>query len=261
MDDLHWGAEAVDPEERSLPGLKAAFLLHHVPKRGAVLELGSGNGKNLRTLAAHLPDLELEGCDIREPVRPPDGYRFTLIGGSLPETLCGRFDTVLVMDVLEHVPDPQQTIDDVAAALRPKGKLVAFIPVEGQPISAYRAYRRLFGDALYVETKEHIQAFSHDEVRQLLERRFRLDTVEYAYHALGQLMDATFFAAQRLNTLRRFWTSENQYYNAGKATAQGTVGAFNGLLRAANALAWTESRLLRRTNFTAAGQLVAATLR
>ncbi len=262
MEDFHWGAEQVDPKEKSLPGLKTAFLLKHVPERGAVLEFGSGDGKNLRTLHGHRPELTLEGCDIRQPPTPPDTYRFTLLEGeTLPRSLHGRFDVVLVMDVLEHVPNPARTLDEVAAALRPGGKLVAFVPVEGQPLSAYRAYRKLLGDELYVETKEHIQAFTHRELRSLIERRFRIDATDYAYHALGHVMDATFFAAHRLRTLRRFWATENQYYNAGKAEAGGKVGAFNAVLRAANTVAWAESRILRSTSVTAAGQLVAATLR
>jgi SAM-dependent methyltransferase len=260
MDDRHWGAEAVDPDERSLPGLKAAFLLKHAPRHGAVLEVGSGDGKNLRTLALHLPHLALYGCDVRSPRTPPDGYVFTKVDGKLPASMFGRFDAVLLMDVLEHVPDPEEMLDDCARCLRPRGRLIAFVPVEGQPMSAYRLYRKMFGDDLYVETKEHVQAFTHEALHRLIARRFHVDELVYAYHALGHVMDATFFAAQRLPALRRFWQSENQYYNADKKNASGATGAFNRLLRAANAVAWAESKLLSAVPFTAAGQLIAATV-
>ena len=66
----------------------------------------------------------------------------------------------MVFDVLEHVLDPAATPDGRTRYCAPVALVVSFTPLEGQPFSFYRFYRRLFGDELYVDTKEHLHAFS-----------------------------------------------------------------------------------------------------
>ncbi|HSQ67043.1 MAG TPA: class I SAM-dependent methyltransferase [Polyangiaceae bacterium] len=261
MIETNWGAEAVDPKERSLPGLKVSFLLRHAPRTGRVLEIGSGDGKLLRTLAEHSSALDLVGCDVRPPRTPADGYAFELIDGTLPRHMDGAFDTVLLFDVLEHVPDPAATLGDAARVLRPGGKLIAFVPVEGELVSAYTFFRAVLGKNVYVETKEHVQAFTHARLRALVEARFTVDDWAYAYHALGQTMDAGFFGAQKLGKLREMWWNDNTFYNAQKKHAGGAAGVMNRLLRVGNLMAWAESRMLADVKTASAGALFAATVR
>ena len=255
-----WGSVLVDPEAPSLPALKVRFLLDHVPREGKVLEVGSGGGKLLRTLARHRSNLELHGCDVRAPQSAPDVYSFRRIENGLPYERAS-FDAVILFDVLEHVPDPAGLLDDVARVLRPGGRLVAFIPVEGEPLSFYELFRRLLGKDLYVETKDHIQAFTHRGLASLLARRFDTRAIRYAYHPLGQLMDAAFFAAHRLSTLKTFWWRDNAIYHGKKADASATTSGLNTLLEAGNAIAWAESKLLEKTRVGSAGVLVEAIVR
>lgn len=257
-EELRWGAQAVDPRERSLPGLKASFLVQRAPVRGRVLEIGSGDGKMLRTLHAAQPELELFGCDVRQPRTTPDCYTFRRIVDSLPEEWTNTFDAVLLMDVLEHVPDPTALLAEAARVLRPDGELIAFIPIEGEPLSAYTIFRTLLGKDVYVETKDHVQAFRHEEAAALLGKFFEIRERMYAYHALGQTMDAAFFAAQKLGKIRDMWRRDNSFYNAEKKDVGGAVGVMNRVLRAANVVAWAESRALTRVRTTSAGLLVVA---
>ncbi len=253
----HWGTDAVDPRERSLPGLKARFLLSRVPARGRVLEVGSGEGKILRTLALHNPDLELHGCDVRTPVAPADVYEAHLMDRDIP-LANASMDVVVFADVLEHVPDPRHLLAETARVLRPGGRLVACIPIEGEPISVYALFRRVFGQDTYVLTKEHVNAFTHEGLQSLLGEHFEVTEVRYAYHAVGHAMDATFFAAARARWLRKFWWQDNVFYNSDKRDAGGQVGLMNRLLVAGNAVAWAESSLLSRTRLTSAAVLVDA---
>ena len=260
--DRHWGAEVVDIHARDLPGLKAAFLVQHAPPAGLLLEIGCGEGKMLRTLARHRPALSLEGCDVRRPASTPEEFRFRLVSGdgTLPYP-DGRFDAVIVADCLEHVPDPERYVSEAARVLKPGGRFVAFIPTEGQPWSFHRLYRRLLGDDLYVKTKEHVQAYTRASVRALISSHFSGEVTErYAYHLLGHFMDATFFAAHRLPFVRDFWWRDNAYYNAPPAGSSPSLASWvlNRLLRAGNALAWTESRLLSRIPATSIGMLLVA---
>lgn len=55
---------------------------------------------------------------------------------------CDSFDTVLLMDVLEHIARPAELIREISRVLRPKGKLIAGVPflywIHEQPHDYYR---------------------------------------------------------------------------------------------------------------------------
>lgn len=253
----HWGAEAIDLSARDLPALKARYLVTSLPERGRVLELGSGEGKMLRTVHAEKPDLELVGCDVREPQAPPLGFEFRRMENGIPAA-DAELDAVIVADVLEHVPDPGFALDEIRRVLKLGGRLVAFVPIEGERWSAYELFRRLLGRDLYRRTKEHVQAYTFAEVQALVESRFSLRDWRYAYHALGQLMDASFFAAASLPRLGRFWWTENKYYNPEQGGASPLASVLNRLLELGNRVAYAESSLLEHSRLGAAGVLFTA---
>lgn len=259
-EDFHWGTEPVDVEAWDLPGMKARFLVEHAPTVGKLVELGSGGGKMLRTLSVHRPQLELYGCDLRAPQKVPAGYTFSLLEGDGRTLPYGdaSFDAVAIMDVLEHVPDPARVLDEVLRVLKPGGRLVAFVPCEGERFGLYALYRGVLGDDLYARTKEHIQAFSHTALNELIDARFCLVLRRYAYHALGQGMDATLFALTSIPALQRFFWQKNDYYNAPTEKPSFASKMFNRALRLGNALAFAESSVLSRQRWGAAGQLLVA---
>lgn len=258
-DQFRWGADVVDTGAWDLPGLKAKFLVDHAPTRGKLVEIGCGSGKMLRTLRQSRPSLELYGCDVRVPDPLPTDFTFSAVSSesaALPYE-SATFDAVIVMDVLEHVPTPADTLDEVVRILKPGGHFIAFVPVEGEALGMYRFYRRLLGPDLYVKTKEHVQAFRHADLDGMIERRFEVERRDYVYHALGHAMDATLFALTSIPAIGRFFWSENRYYNThDRPSAASRV--FNGALTAANAVAYAESRLLASSKFLSAGQLFAA---
>jgi SAM-dependent methyltransferase len=259
-DDItaHWGSAPVNPDEHSLPALKVRFVLRRLPDRGKLLEIGSGDGKILRTIARHKPELELHGCDVR--VVEADCYTYHRMTPDidLPD---GSMDVVLIVDVLEHVPDARRILAEAARVLRPGGRFMGFIPVEGERVSFYEIFRRVFGQDVYAVTKEHVLAFTHEQVRALLSERFDVDEIRYAYHLLGHFMDAAFFGLARFKRLRKFWWTENVYYNADKKNAGGGVGLLNRLLVLGNAVASAESMALARVRFGSAGVLFSAVAR
>ena len=171
-------------------------------------------------------------------------------------------DAVLFVDVLEHVPDPAHLLREAARVLRPKGHLLACVPVEGEPIGMYSLYKALLGPDTYVETKEHVSAFTHSGLQGSHRRALRSRGGQVRLpRRSGTSWDATFFAAARMSWLHRnFWWRDNVYYNDEK-TAAGGVGLMNKLLVAGNAVAWAESSLLARVPRTAAAMLVDAVVR
>ena len=224
--DHRWGAAPIDVSARDLPALKARYLLSALPARGRVLEIGCGGGRLLNTIALHRPDLDLEGCDIRPLDHAPKTFEFTLVEPARPDLPydADTFDVVLLFDVLEHVLDPPTMLKATRSVMRGGGAVISFTPLEGQAFSFYRFYRRLLGDDLYVETKEHLHAFSDASLRALLEVDFVLNDVQYAYHFFGHLMDATLFALTKFPPIRRrFWES-NPYYRDADSVDAGKSG-------------------------------------
>jgi SAM-dependent methyltransferase len=257
--NFHWGTDVVDIEGRHLPGLKASFLVRHAPTSGCVVEIGCGGGKMLRTLRSHHPSLQLFGCDVRPLDVATEAFTFQpleLTTSALPYA-DASMDCVSVMDVLEHVPAPAATLDEITRILKPGGRLVAFVPVEGELFSFYSFYRKLLGANLYAETKEHIQAFSHAALRALIAARLQIQTQQYAYHFLGHAMDASMYAATKIPSLGRLFWQENQYYT--KAPSKGLPArALNGALSLANFVAYAESKQFANTRTFAAGTLIVA---
>ncbi len=251
-----WGSEAIDPTGFNIPSLKARYLLDHLPEHGSVLEVGSGSGKILRTLAAHRPGLRVHGCDIADWAPPPN-IEFRLMDGNIPYD-DASFDAVLVVDVLEHVPDPEHLVREILRVLRPEGRFVGFVPIEGEPRSFYALYRKLLGQDLYVRTKHHVNAFTYADVARLLDGRFALADTSYIYHWFGHAMDATFFAAARLPQLAKFWWQDNKYYAGRQTSERPMVFALNRLLELGNALAYLESRVLAKRRMGLAGLLFEA---
>jgi SAM-dependent methyltransferase len=168
-------------------------------------------------------------------------------------------EAVFVVDVLEHVEDPRALLAEASRVLVAGGTLVACVPVEGEPLSFYEMYRRALGEDTYVLTKEHIQHFTHEGLRAMVEEHFVIRRAEYAYHLLGQMMDASFFASARLPFVRDFWWNDNRYYNAVPTKRTAVSAALNDLLQLGNAAAWLESTLLRRARATSAYVLLEAT--
>jgi SAM-dependent methyltransferase len=257
---FHYASEEVDVSSRDLPGLKAQFLLASVADGDAVLDVGCGGGKMLRTIGAHRSAVRLFGCDVNAPAAVDGEFEFALVD---PETDVlpyrdASMDVVLLIDVLEHVDRPENVLREVARVLQPDGHLAAFVPVEGERLSSYRFFRWLLGDDLYRRTKGHVQAFTHADLDRLFDAQFAVESKTYAYHPIGQVMDAALCAALLAPPVRNaFWT-HSPYHGASASRPTIVARLFGGLLRAANLVAWLESWLLRHVRVGAAGVFVTA---
>jgi SAM-dependent methyltransferase len=263
--DFHFASEVVDVTARDLPGLKASFVVRRVPDGTVVLDVGCGGGKMLRTINQHRHSVTLLGCDVKEPADINGDFTFKPLDratGLLPYD-DASIDTALLVDVLEHVDYPETTLDEIARILRPGGRILTFVPIEGEPRSWYSVFRALLGQDLYVRTKGHINSFTHDEVERMLATRFIVEERSYVYHFVGQLMDAALCAALAIGPVRRaFWTHSPYHGESTASRPPSIVGRLVAVtFRAANVAGWIESRLLRNVRAMSAGVLVAARVR
>jgi SAM-dependent methyltransferase len=120
-----------------------------------VLEYGVGCGYNLR----HLRCAERWGYDLNDAGRgacEAAGVRFA---GSLDELGDEPFDAIVCHHVLEHVPDPLDTIATMQRRLRDGGRLLVFVPFETR-----RRYRTFVAE----DPNHHLYSWNVQSLGNLL---------------------------------------------------------------------------------------------
>lgn len=119
-----------------------SFLRRHLPASGPLLEVGCGEGSNMETLAA--PGRRFVGCDLSGlAVRlaaeraPADGSRrLVQAGGEALPFQADTFDAVLGISLLEHLPHPEQVVEEMIRVIAPGGRLILLSPQYGAPLGA-----------------------------------------------------------------------------------------------------------------------------
>jgi len=123
-----------------------AYWMRHVRQfiRGDVLEVGAGIGANTQMLCSERvrrwlclePDPR-QAARLRTAVSTqPDAQRIEIVIGGLGDLQPdARFDTILYVDVLEHIANDREELTRAEGHLRPDGALIVLAP----------AHPRLFG--------------------------------------------------------------------------------------------------------------------
>ena len=112
---------------RTLPFLdtRAAFLCR-TPLNGSHLDAGCSTGGTLAHFTQLRPDLKFTGLDYEDySTLTPNGSKFVranLVTDMLPFP-DGSFDSITLMHVLEHMPEPGKAPTEFARILKPGGRL------------------------------------------------------------------------------------------------------------------------------------------
>jgi SAM-dependent methyltransferase len=120
---------------------------------GRILEVGAGRGTYSTYLADHGHLTALEPSKANSAVlreRLKDYPNVVVITAQLDGTAApGSYDTVVLLNVLEHIPDDHRALGDIYEALAPGGKLVLWVPAFealygkfDHRMGHYRRYRR-----------------------------------------------------------------------------------------------------------------------
>ena len=109
--------------------LSARGVAAHIPRGGAVLEVGCGNGFVSRCCRDVRADIDLAGVDIGD-VGVTGVPRLHVLpgparGGRLRRR---RFDVIYCSNLIEHVPDPFLFLEKCLAVLRPGGVIYGITP-------------------------------------------------------------------------------------------------------------------------------------
>jgi SAM-dependent methyltransferase len=171
------------------------YPLRYLPleTRWRTLELGAGIGAHLAF--EPLDRQEYHCVELRESMAQEINRRFPsaiVVTGDCQKRIPyddGWFDRVVVIHVLEHLPDLPAAIDEVERVLKPGGLLSVVLPCD--PGLAYEIARKISAERLFrakykvpyrwLVRREHIN--SPAEILQQIMRKFEIfDTAYFPLH-------------------------------------------------------------------------------
>jgi SAM-dependent methyltransferase len=138
----------------------------HGSLRGKLLDVGCGNGwfiAHMRDLGWDVLGIEPDAAAARQ-AREQRGV--PVLVGSVEEARLprGSFDAITLSHVIEHVPDPVETLGQCARLLKPRGKLVVTTP--NFLSLGHKAFR---GAWLHLDPPRHLYLFSPRAMHRALE--------------------------------------------------------------------------------------------
>jgi 2-polyprenyl-3-methyl-5-hydroxy-6-metoxy-1,4-benzoquinol methylase len=132
--DAQTGVQAIDYGEHARPGVQALF--GHQPRR--LLDIGCATGAVGAGLKGAIPGLWVWGCELNEQAAAVAARRLDHVSTAPRErwsaddlARIGSIDTVLLLDVLEHMYNPWAELEFLARHLPPGAQVVVSLPNVG----------------------------------------------------------------------------------------------------------------------------------
>lgn len=149
--------------DRRLARIRMENLLRH-RRRGRLLDVGCSNGALVKTAQEY--GFDAEGIDadawVVERARRVTGCRIeaTALRDLVPAR---KYDVVTVIDTLEHLLDPQESMLKIRSLLKASGLLVLEMPDASEP-----GFTRMGVDWKHLKPAEHAYYFGRQHIEQLL---------------------------------------------------------------------------------------------
>ena len=159
--------------------------------RGKVLDFGCGSGALVRAMRARDLDaygLEIDRPPIRDALKPDVAPYVRLYQGAFPSPfLDGEFDTVISSEVLEHIPDYEAAIAEMARLTR--HRLILTVP----DISAIPLGTRHGLVPWHLLESTHLNFFTQKSLGHALKPFF--PNIEFGRITLCRLNDTSFYTS------------------------------------------------------------------
>lgn len=194
-------------EERSLQMRKLLDTIHDIRSKGSLLDVGAGSGMLIEQAREMGYDAAgIEPSRWLQSIARERGLR--VVQGTLPHPeLVGPFDIVTLIDVIEHVANPVELLEEARRVLHPDG-LVAIVTPDLGSLAA-----RLAGWKWWHFRVAHIGYFDRKTLTLALDRAgFRIFKLtrpswyfraDYLWKRLNAYLPAA-LALPELHFLRRF---------------------------------------------------------
>jgi len=142
---------------------------------GDVLEVGAGIGSNTRFLdpggagrwVCLEPDPGLSGQLVKTLSETEQRSAYEIVCGTLELLVNQQFDTIIYIDVLEHIDNDSEELTQAAAHLRPGGHLIVLSP----------AHQRLFSP--FDAAIGHCRRYNRRMLRAISPANLRLERMRY----------------------------------------------------------------------------------
>ncbi|WP_204106186.1 MULTISPECIES: methyltransferase domain-containing protein [Spirulina sp. CCY15215] len=164
--DSRWGNPEFNPVLLSRYQVLARMMPSKTTKNQSVLDIGCGDGYLLYAIACKNPGIQLYGIDseslgisLAEEQLKKHNYSASLVQGSaysLPFS-SSSFDVITNADVIEHLEDPEKSLQEMQRVLRNRGLLLLSTP---------NRHPNMKWD------ERHIYEFDPIELRKMLEKYF-----------------------------------------------------------------------------------------
>jgi SAM-dependent methyltransferase len=241
-----WGSAPVVARPWHLQGLKLRYCLEDlVDVRGTLVDIGCGGGGMARAIKRERPDLQVHGTDvsrtaIAQASSDAGGVTFEAAPAEQLPFADGSMNAVTMFDVLEHLPDTDAVLREVARVLKQGGLFHIVLPLEAQPGTLYR----MIGTGTRWRGKErlagHIQLFDEARFRrEAASAGLPVQRVRWSFHPLFSIVDIGYYVVMgRAGKPGR--SVEDQLSRPGAG-----AGALRWLKNGVSAAGWYESRMLR----------------
>jgi ubiquinone/menaquinone biosynthesis C-methylase UbiE len=143
-----------------------------------ILDVGCGRGTISEELTNNNTVIGLDVCEIALKEAAVKGIEVKLwdIDKGIPFEN-SYFDIVLVMDVLEHILEPEHLFDECKRVLKNKGLLIISVPNMLNLLNRFYFFCGIFKDITDINHKqnllfsEHIRVFSKKVLEKLIEKK------------------------------------------------------------------------------------------
>lgn len=174
-----------------------ARQLLDLPAGARVLDLGCAFGFGTRLLEARYDTYghDLSWEYIQRARRASNRSTFTCGPADDIQYPDAYFDGVLLLDVLEHVPDTESVIREIARILRPGGQLIVSVPNRGAlaMLDSLNLYQKLLGSKAPAPTDDpswklqpHHKHYDRDQIQSICGPGFRIQSVHYSGLGLAE---------------------------------------------------------------------------
>lgn len=155
----HRRISVVDTTRRSI------FVNKLTPKNGRILEIGSGHGFFVG--AMHKKKYNITGIEIsiekRTMAKKVTKAKILDIDLNHDVLDIGKFDTIVMFHVLEHIADPISFLKKIRSLLKPGGKIIIEVPnCDDFQLELNRSYRDFYWQ------RAHLQYFSPKTLKKIL---------------------------------------------------------------------------------------------